>query len=170
MLFRERPYQRFPPPHYPRKSFSSVTKLNDDALLVKIVAERYYLAMAAASDVSARTIAELVVQLGCLTPPRGKTVRVGGLEWQRGARSLQGCRIYTAKSGRNLCAVKITNMAFVTPWTVLLRYSDVGKRRVVQIGKKKFQFRKFGHPWPAREIWRDNPCPDHLPATPKSQG
>jgi hypothetical protein len=28
----------------------------------------------------------------------------------------------------------------------------------------------LGHPWPAREIWRDNPCPDHLPATPKSQG
>ena len=32
-----------------------------------MVSERYYPAMAAPSDVSARTVAELVVQLGCLT-------------------------------------------------------------------------------------------------------
>ena len=47
-------------------SFSSETKLNDDVSLVKMVSERYYPAMAATSDISARTVAELVVQLGCV--------------------------------------------------------------------------------------------------------
>ena len=35
-------------------------------LLVKIVSERYYPAMAAPSDVSSRKLADLVVQLSCL--------------------------------------------------------------------------------------------------------
>jgi len=34
--------------------------------------------------------------------------------------------------------MKTTNKPFVTPWMMLLKYSDVGKRRAVQIGKKKF--------------------------------
>ncbi|MEX2515874.1 MAG: MarR family transcriptional regulator [Gammaproteobacteria bacterium] len=46
--------------------FSSETKLNDDVILVKMVSERYDPAMAALSDVSDRTVAELVMQLGCL--------------------------------------------------------------------------------------------------------
>ncbi len=81
MLLRERAYQRFPPPHYPRVSFSSVTKLNDDVSLVKIVSERYYPAMAAASDVSARTVAELVVQLGCLTRGEGFVAELTLAQW-----------------------------------------------------------------------------------------
>jgi len=48
-------------------SFSSDTKLNDHVSLVKMVSERYYPAMATPSDVSARTIAELVIRLGCLS-------------------------------------------------------------------------------------------------------
>jgi len=48
------------------RKISSETKLNDNVLLVKVISERYYPAMAAPVDISARTVAELVVQLGCL--------------------------------------------------------------------------------------------------------
>jgi DNA-binding MarR family transcriptional regulator len=63
------------------KYFSSETKLNDDVLLVKIVSERYYPAMAAASDVNARTVAELVVQLGCLARGDGFVADLTLAQW-----------------------------------------------------------------------------------------
>jgi len=46
-----------------------------------MVSERYYPAMAAASDVSARTIAELVVQLGCLTRGEGFVADLTFAQW-----------------------------------------------------------------------------------------
>ncbi len=60
---------------------SSVIKLNDDVLLVKVVSERYYPAMVAHSDVSARTVAELVVQLGCLTRGEGFVANLTFAQW-----------------------------------------------------------------------------------------
>ncbi len=60
---------------------SSGTKLNDDVLLVKIVSERYYPAMVAHSDDSARTVAELVVQLGCLTRGDGFVAALTFAQW-----------------------------------------------------------------------------------------
>ncbi len=60
---------------------SSGTKLNDDVLLVKIVSDRYYPAMVAHSDVSARTVAELVVQLGCLTRGEGFVANLTFAQW-----------------------------------------------------------------------------------------
>jgi DNA-binding MarR family transcriptional regulator len=62
-------------------SFSSETKLNDDVSLVKMVSERYYPAMAAPSDVSARTVAELVVQLGCLARGDGFVADLTLAQW-----------------------------------------------------------------------------------------
>lgn len=62
-------------------SFSSVTKLNDDVWLVKMVSERYYPPMAAPSDVSARTVAELVVQLGCLARGDGFVADLTLAQW-----------------------------------------------------------------------------------------
>ncbi len=50
-------------------------------LLVKIVSKRYYLAMAAASDVSARTVAELVMQLGCLSRGEGFVANLTFAQW-----------------------------------------------------------------------------------------
>jgi len=60
---------------------SSGTKLNDDVLLVKIVSDRYYPAMVAHSDVSARTVADLVVQLGCLTRGEGFVANLTFAQW-----------------------------------------------------------------------------------------
>lgn len=60
---------------------SSVIKLNDDVLLVKVVSERYYPAMVAHSDISARTVAELVVQLGCLTRGEGFVANLTFAQW-----------------------------------------------------------------------------------------
>ncbi len=62
-------------------TISSGTKLNDHVLLVKVVSERYYPAMAAPSDVSARTVAELVVQLGCLTRGEGFVANITFAQW-----------------------------------------------------------------------------------------
>jgi len=62
-------------------SFSSESKLNDDALLVKMVSERYHRAMAATSDISARTVAELVVQLGCLSRGDGFVADLTFAQW-----------------------------------------------------------------------------------------
>ena len=62
-------------------SFSSDTKLNDNVSLVKIVSERYYPTMAEPSDVSARTIAELVVQLGCLSRGDGFVADLTLAQW-----------------------------------------------------------------------------------------
>ncbi len=59
----------------------SGTKLNDDVLLVKIVSERYYPAMVAHSDDGARTVAELVVQLGCLTRGDGFVANLTFAQW-----------------------------------------------------------------------------------------
>ncbi len=50
-------------------------------LLVKIVSKRYYPAMAAASDVSARTVAELVMQLGCLSRGEGFVANLTFAQW-----------------------------------------------------------------------------------------
>jgi DNA-binding MarR family transcriptional regulator len=61
--------------------FSSETKLNDDVLLVKMISERYYPPMAAAVDVSARTVAELVVQLGCLARGDGFVGKLTLAQW-----------------------------------------------------------------------------------------
>ena len=46
-----------------------------------MISERYYPAMAAASDVSARTVAELVVQLGCLTRGEGFIANLTFAQW-----------------------------------------------------------------------------------------
>ena len=62
-------------------TISSGTKLNDHVLLVKVVSERYYPAMAAPSDISARTVAELVVQLGCLTRGEGFVANLTFAQW-----------------------------------------------------------------------------------------
>jgi DNA-binding MarR family transcriptional regulator len=63
------------------RNISSVIKLNDDVLLVKVVSERYYPAMVAHSDISARTVAELVVQLGCLTRGEGFVANLTFAQW-----------------------------------------------------------------------------------------
>ena len=65
----------------PPSNISSETKLNVDVLLVKIVSERYYPAMAAPSDDSARTVAELVVQLGCLTRGESFVANLTFAQW-----------------------------------------------------------------------------------------
>ncbi|MEE8227707.1 MAG: MarR family winged helix-turn-helix transcriptional regulator, partial [Kiloniellales bacterium] len=65
----------------PPSKFSSETKLNVDVLLVKIVSERYYPAMAAPVDVSAQTVAELVVQLGCLARGDGFVANLTVAQW-----------------------------------------------------------------------------------------
>jgi DNA-binding MarR family transcriptional regulator len=46
-----------------------------------MISERYYPAMAAASDVSARTVAELVVQLGCLARGGGFVAELTLAQW-----------------------------------------------------------------------------------------
>ncbi len=46
-----------------------------------MISERYYPAMAAASDISARTVAELVVQLGCLTRGEGFVANLTFAQW-----------------------------------------------------------------------------------------
>jgi len=46
-----------------------------------MVSERYYPAMAAPSDVNARTVAELVVQLGCLTRGEGFVANLTLAQW-----------------------------------------------------------------------------------------
>jgi DNA-binding MarR family transcriptional regulator len=61
--------------------FNSDTKLNEDLSLVKMVSERYYPAMAAPSDISARTIAELVLQLGCLSRGDGFVADLTFAQW-----------------------------------------------------------------------------------------
>ena len=61
--------------------FSSETKLNYDELLVKVVSERYYPPMAAPPDISSRTVAELVVQLGCLTRGEGFVANLTFAQW-----------------------------------------------------------------------------------------
>jgi len=50
-------------------------------MLVKMVSERYYPAMAVPSDVSARTVAELVVQLGCLSRGDGFVADLTLAQW-----------------------------------------------------------------------------------------
>ncbi len=60
---------------------SSETKLLSHSCLVKVVRNRYYPAMAAASDISARTVAELVVQLGCLTRGEGFVADLTFAQW-----------------------------------------------------------------------------------------
>ena len=65
----------------PPSKLSSETKLNVDVLLVKIVSERYYPAMAGPVDVSSRTVAELVVQLGCLARGDGFVADLTLAQW-----------------------------------------------------------------------------------------
>jgi DNA-binding MarR family transcriptional regulator len=62
-------------------SFNSDTKLNDDASLVKMVSERYYPAMVAPVDISARTVAEMVLQLGCLARGDGFVANLTLAQW-----------------------------------------------------------------------------------------
>lgn len=62
-------------------TISSETKLNDDVLLVKVISERYYLAMAAPVDICARTVAELVVQLSCLARGEGFVADLTFAQW-----------------------------------------------------------------------------------------
>ena len=61
--------------------FSSDTKLNDHVSLVKMVSERYYPAMTAPVDISARTVAEMVVQLGCLARGDGFVADLTLAQW-----------------------------------------------------------------------------------------
>ncbi len=65
----------------PPSKLSSETKLNVDVLFVKIVSERYYPAMAGPVDVSAQTVAELVVQLGCLARGDGFVADLTLAQW-----------------------------------------------------------------------------------------
>ena len=65
----------------PHNSISSETKLNDDVLLVKVISERYYPPMAAAVDIGARTVAEMVIQLGCLARGDGFVADLTLAQW-----------------------------------------------------------------------------------------
>jgi len=50
-------------------------------LLVKVISERYYPAMAAPVNISARTVAELVVQLGCMARGDGFVADLTFAQW-----------------------------------------------------------------------------------------